>query len=84
LQNAVSTTFEEDSTMRRQRRSAMLVLLAAATVGCVINPVTGERELALVSAEDEVAIGRNQYLYFIRAVPNLAKTRNFTDSWAIP
>jgi predicted Zn-dependent protease len=30
--------------------------------GCVINPVTGERELALVSAEDEVAIGTNQYL----------------------
>jgi predicted Zn-dependent protease len=29
--------------------------------GCVINPVTGDRELALVSAEQEVAIGEQQY-----------------------
>jgi predicted Zn-dependent protease len=29
--------------------------------GCVVNPVTGARELALVSAGDEVAIGEAQY-----------------------
>src|SRR5918993_4762068 len=29
--------------------------------GCVINPVTGDRELALVSAEQEIAIGEQQY-----------------------
>ncbi|HLF10318.1 MAG TPA: M48 family metalloprotease [Gammaproteobacteria bacterium] len=28
---------------------------------CVINPVTGDRELALISAADEVAIGEQQY-----------------------
>jgi predicted Zn-dependent protease len=28
---------------------------------CVINPVTGDRELALISAEQEIAIGREQY-----------------------
>jgi len=41
--------------------AAMTLLLAAGLIGCVVNPVTGERELALVSAEDEVAIGRAQY-----------------------
>jgi predicted Zn-dependent protease len=35
--------------------------LLAALAGCTINPVTGERELALVSAEQEVAIGEQQY-----------------------
>ena len=29
--------------------------------GCVINPVTGDRELALVSADQEIAIGEQQY-----------------------
>jgi predicted Zn-dependent protease len=29
--------------------------------GCVINPVTGDRELALVSADQEIAIGQQQY-----------------------
>jgi predicted Zn-dependent protease len=36
---------------------AALVLLAA----CTINPVTGNRELALVSADQEVEIGQQQY-----------------------
>jgi predicted Zn-dependent protease len=29
--------------------------------GCVINPVTGDRELALISADQEIAIGEEQY-----------------------
>ena len=29
--------------------------------GCVINPVTGDRELALVSADQEISIGEQQY-----------------------
>ena len=36
--------------------AALLVLSA-----CTINPVTGQRELALVSAESEVSIGQAQY-----------------------
>jgi predicted Zn-dependent protease len=38
-----------------------MALAAALLAGCTINPVTGERELALVSAADEVAIGQQQY-----------------------
>jgi predicted Zn-dependent protease len=36
-------------------------LMLTSLFGCVINPVTGDRELALVSAEQEVAIGEQQY-----------------------
>jgi predicted Zn-dependent protease len=47
-------------------RNAQLMTLATAGVltvlaGCVINPVTGDRELALVSADQEIAIGEQQY-----------------------
>ena len=36
-------------------------VLALALVGCAVNPVTGKRELSLVSPEQEVAIGQQQY-----------------------
>lgn len=39
-----------------------LLAVACAACACTINPVTGDRELALVSAADEVAIGTAQYL----------------------
>ena len=29
--------------------------------GCVVNPVTGQREIALVSSQQEIAIGQEQY-----------------------
>ena len=35
------------------------VLLLA--VGCAVNPVTGQRELSLLSTADEISIGENQY-----------------------
>jgi len=44
----------------RHRANALAIAIAALT-GCVINPVTGDRELALVSAEQELAIGDQQY-----------------------
>lgn len=47
--------------VRCWRLAFALAALAVAT-GCTINPVTGERELALVTAADEVAIGSAQYL----------------------
>ena len=47
--------------MNRLPLNALLAGLAL-FAGCVINPVTGDRELALVSAADEVAIGTQQYL----------------------
>lgn len=40
---------------------AICTALVAGTA-CTINPVTGERQLALITAEDEVAIGSEQYL----------------------
>jgi predicted Zn-dependent protease len=47
------------ATFRRATAAgAALALLFA----CTINPVTGDRELALVSAADELAIGQQQYL----------------------
>lgn len=42
-------------------RWAVVPVAAAALAGCVINPVTGARELALISAEEEIAIGNAQY-----------------------
>jgi beta-barrel assembly-enhancing protease len=46
-------------------KSQLFALSAAAALtamaGCVINPVTGDRELALVSADQEIAIGEQQY-----------------------
>ena len=47
-------------------RKPQLIVLSAAFAttlvgGCVINPVTGDRELALVSADQEIAIGEQQY-----------------------
>jgi predicted Zn-dependent protease len=41
---------------------ACALLSLVVVSACTINPVTGERQLALVTAEDEVAIGNEQYL----------------------
>jgi predicted Zn-dependent protease len=40
------------------------LMLAACALGsaCAVNPVTGEKELSLVSEEQEVAMGEQQYL----------------------
>jgi predicted Zn-dependent protease len=46
---------------RSTRRTVLVCGALTALGGCTINPVTGERELALVSATDEVAIGESQY-----------------------
>jgi predicted Zn-dependent protease len=47
--------------MMRLRSIAFAAFAVSALTACTINPVTGERELALVSAVDEVAIGTEQY-----------------------
>jgi len=41
--------------------STTIILLAGTLTGCSVNPVTGTREFSLVSAEQEVAIGTNNY-----------------------
>lgn len=48
--------------MNKRRPIVLLASLAfACSSGCVINPVTGDRELALISADQEIAIGQQQY-----------------------
>lgn len=44
------------------RLVAFLVCCFALLTGCAVNPVTGDRELALVGEGQELAIGRQQYL----------------------
>jgi predicted Zn-dependent protease len=48
---------------RRTRQWVVFSAAFASTAfgGCVINPVTGDRELALISADQEIAIGEQQY-----------------------
>lgn len=51
---------------RRMTRSAVIssliiASLLALTSGCAVNPVTGKQELSFVSAEQEVAIGAQNY-----------------------
>jgi predicted Zn-dependent protease len=50
--------------MTRKRWTSVLACLAAGLMlsGCATNPVTGERELGLVSESQEIAIGEEQYL----------------------
>jgi beta-barrel assembly-enhancing protease len=45
---------------RRIRLLAIAAVLASAAA-CTINPVTGQRQLALISAQDEVALGEQHY-----------------------
>jgi len=43
-------------------RKSILLLAVAALAACSVNPVTGERELVLVSAAQEIEMGRQNYL----------------------
>ena len=53
---------KKSNDMSRPRRIVLFASLAFASLsGCVINPVTGDRELALISADQEIAIGEQQY-----------------------
>jgi len=47
--------------MRHARPLPFLLLCVAALAGCAANPVTGKRELHMVSQQEEVQIGRQQY-----------------------
>lgn len=48
-------------THRKLSASVPGALAAIVLAGCTINPVTGERQIALVSEADELAIGQAQY-----------------------
>ncbi|MDO3388701.1 M48 family metalloprotease [Gilvimarinus sp. SDUM040013] len=47
--------------MKLVRSIASIVLLGILLTGCSVNPVTGQQELSLMSPEQEVAIGAQQY-----------------------
>jgi predicted Zn-dependent protease len=44
----------------RRRVLPVLILIAAVLTACATNPVTGKRELSLMSEEQEIGIGREQ------------------------
>ena len=53
-----------DLGLRRARRAAVALVFLATLVlaaGCAVNPVTGKRELSLVSADQELQIGKEGY-----------------------
>ena len=52
------------SPKRKKRNPFFLILLCfgfLAIPSCVVNPVTGKRELGIVTQDQEIAIGREQY-----------------------
>ncbi len=57
-------------------RISLIAAAAAALPGCAINPVTGERELALVSEEQEISMGR-------QAAEQAASTLGFVPDEAL-
>ncbi len=50
--------------MMRARHVCLFLFMAAfaVTAGCSVNPVTGKRELTLVSAGSEIKMGTENYL----------------------
>jgi predicted Zn-dependent protease len=44
-------------------RGALLFFVLSLMIGCATNPVTGKREMVLVSEASEIQIGRNNYLF---------------------
>ncbi len=48
----------------RRRLGAFAVACALSLLGCAVNPVTGQRELVLVSAEQEAELGRKTAAQF--------------------
>ncbi|WKD49758.1 M48 family metalloprotease [Microbulbifer spongiae] len=41
--------------------TAIAVLVAAVVSGCAVNPVTGEKQLSLISVQQELHLGQEQY-----------------------
>ena len=43
--------------LARARASLLGLVIGSIVAGCAVNPVTGERELALISEEQEISMG---------------------------
>ena len=46
---------------------AMISAITLALTGCGVNPVTGKKEMQLVSEQKEIEIGQQYYSYLIQA-----------------
>lgn len=53
--------------LTRTRHLITVLALALALSACGTNPVTGERELRLISEQDEIEMGRNNYVPTLQA-----------------
>ncbi len=53
---------------RAARSLAGVALAALVAAGCATNPVTGDRELRLVSEDEEIALGERQYQPTLQAM----------------
>jgi predicted Zn-dependent protease len=61
---------------RRQMTSWIAVLCACTAAACALNPATGERQLSLISEEQEIQMGRE-------AAANVAATIGLVDNAAL-
>lgn len=62
---------------RKQVCKALLLAWLALAAGCAVNPVTGEKELALVSTEAEIRMGIKQYPHLrqMQGVPDVVHSQ---------
>ena len=68
--------------LRAAMHALTLGLLLGAVSGCATNPVTGKRELSLVSSDQELAMGRegHQAVLSEYGVYNDARVTAYVDS----
>src|SRR5205085_10271124 len=57
----VLLAYEEGRMFRTARISAAILGLSLIVMGCATNPVSGRREISLVSSADEAQIGKEGY-----------------------
>ncbi len=69
--------------MHRHRKNfPVLILALLVAVGCARNPVTGDRQLALISEEQEIAMGREAHPHILQEFGRVddAGLQGYTDS----
>lgn len=68
--------------LRRARRAVLAAIGALLLFGCATNPVTGKRELSLVSSDQELQIGKEGYQAVLQEYGAYGHTRlqSYVDS----
>ena len=62
LESALHATRCEESAILSNAKLIILTGILALTAGCVVNPVTGQRELGVISTEQQINMGKQQYV----------------------